>query len=137
MRWSRPTRLCRFDGRHAFDANETMIVLNRDVLWEDHLRSLETLANTASTLYVLVFDPRGYWKATCVPKRVGSFDNRLPFPERWRGLRDSDLIRECGVPGSLFVHANGFLATNVTLNGAVAMCTASQQSATRCLINVV
>lgn len=46
---------------------------------------------------------------------------RLSLPESWRGLRDEALSTESGVPGCIFVHANGFIGGNKTYDGALCM----------------
>jgi len=55
----------------------------------------------------------------------GSFTCRKPFPEGWRGLAGAELSSACGVPGSVFVHAGGFIGGNETREGALRMAQAS------------
>jgi uncharacterized UPF0160 family protein len=51
----------------------------------------------------------------------GSFESRLPLPAVWRGLRDEELSKECGIDGGVFVHMSGFIGGNKTYEGALAM----------------
>ena len=39
----------------------------------------------------------------------------------WRGLRDSQLSEESGIPGGVFVHMSGFIGGNDTYEGALEM----------------
>ena len=41
--------------------------------------------------------------------------------EEWRGLREDVLSTASGIPGGIFVHANGFIGGNKTFEGALAM----------------
>jgi uncharacterized UPF0160 family protein len=49
------------------------------------------------------------------------FNLRAPLPEPWRGHRDADLEAICGIPGSIFVHASGFIGGTKTREGALKM----------------
>lgn len=41
--------------------------------------------------------------------KLGSFENRKSLPEPWCGIRDEILSELTGIPGCIFVHANGFI----------------------------
>ena len=56
-----------------------------------------------------------------MPLTPGSFENRAPLPEPWRGIRDQELSDLSGIPGCVFVHASGFIGGNETYDGALAM----------------
>jgi uncharacterized UPF0160 family protein len=93
-----------------------------------HLRDLEDeeavkdVAMAKKVLYAIVWDnSRQQWACTAVAVRPDSFECRLAFPQEWRGLRDDDLAAKIGIPGSIFVHASGFLACNKTMEGMLAM----------------
>lgn len=51
----------------------------------------------------------------------GSFENRLPLPAVWRGLRDDELSKESGIDGCVFVHMSGFIGGAKTFEGALAL----------------
>jgi len=38
-----------------------------------------------------------------------TFDLRMPLHADWRGLRDEELAKVCGLDDVIFVHANGFI----------------------------
>ncbi|KAH3745876.1 metal-dependent protein hydrolase [Pelomyxa schiedti] len=120
-----------FKTRTRHHPSGRIMVLDTPAPWKDHLRDLEeeevkSLPPGASpsplVLYVLSFDSaRNQWAASCVTKRKGSFQNRLSFPEPWRGLVMEKLASVTSIPGSQFVHSSGFLACNATLAGAIQM----------------
>lgn len=60
-------------------------------------------------LYVLFQDSSGPWRIRAISKEPGSFQNRKPLPEKWRGVRDEQLSDLINVPGCIFVHASGFI----------------------------
>ena len=43
------------------------------------------------------------------------------LPSEWCGLRDKQLSEVSGIPGCVFVHANGFIGGNLTYQGALIM----------------
>ena len=75
--------------------------------------------------YALYADSGGNWRIQCVSEAEGSFVNRLSLPEPWCGVRDDALSELSGIPGCIFVHANGFIGGNKTKEGALAMAKAS------------
>jgi uncharacterized UPF0160 family protein len=46
---------------------------------------------------------------------------RLSLLAEWQGLRESELSDKSGIPGCIFVHANGFIGGNDTYEGALEM----------------
>ncbi len=56
-----------------------------------------------------------------VPITEESFSSRLGLPEAWRGVRDDELSNLIGIPGSIFVHASGFIGGNKTKEGVLEM----------------
>lgn len=89
------------------------LVLDRFCPWQEHLLDLEREgaggAAPGEVLYVMFCDRRGGWRGQAVPKALGSFENRCPFPEAWRGLRDAELSAAVGIEDGVFVHAAGFI----------------------------
>jgi uncharacterized UPF0160 family protein len=65
--------------------------------------------------------PNGNWMVDAMPPEPGSFDQRLPLPEAWAGLRDADLAAVCGVPDAVFVHARRFVGAARSREGAMEM----------------
>jgi len=97
--------------------------------YKDHLRDIEAehCRSTAEhpeppVLFVVVWDRgRKQWSAVAVEVRPGSFENKVPFPPQWRGLRDEELCAATGIPHCVFCHASGFLACNNELEDMLAM----------------
>jgi len=46
---------------------------------------------------------------------------RLSILSEWQGLRDQELSDKSGIPGCIFVHANGFIGGNQTYEGVLEM----------------
>jgi uncharacterized UPF0160 family protein len=61
------------------------------------------------------------WRIQAVSKAAGSFENRKSMPAAWCGLRDDQLSKLSGIPGCVFVHANGFIGGNGTYEGVLEM----------------
>ncbi|KAI1112988.1 putative UPF0160 protein C27H6.8 [Nemania sp. NC0429] len=114
--------------RRDYDAEGRVMVLEgQAVPWKDHLYMLEQEQGTGEqnkVLYVLYPEkpkPDAAWRIQAVPVAQGSFESRKALPEPWRGARDSALDEIAGVPGSIFVHASGFIGGNRTFEGAKAL----------------
>ena len=46
---------------------------------------------------------------------------RLSLRQEWCGFRDDELSQISGIPGCIFVHANGFIGGNRSKEGALEM----------------
>jgi len=99
--------------------------------WKDHVMSLEKELNVETSIkYVLYPDvANSKWRVQCVPIRNDSFVNRLSLPEKWRGVRDTELSNLTGIADCVFVHANGFIGGNATYEGVLKMATESLRQA--------
>jgi len=94
------------------------------VPWKEHLFELEEeqgLEGDSSILYTVYSDQNGLARVQCVPVQGLGFENRLSLPAAWRGLRDAELEKVCGVPGATFVHASGFIGGAKTREAVLAM----------------
>ena len=60
---------------------------------------------------------RGGYNVQAVPVQAGSRENRIPFPDDWRGLQGMEADIKC--PGMTFCHQAGFLAAFNTLEEAI------------------
>lgn len=93
--------------------------------WQEHLFDIEEESGDAALLgrakYCLFADSRGSWRVQAVPAKRGSFDLRKSLPKQWCGVRDQELSDLSGIPGCVFVHANGFIGGNATEDGATTM----------------
>ncbi|KAI9600997.1 hypothetical protein H4Q26_000791 [Puccinia striiformis f. sp. tritici PST-130] len=90
----------------------------------DHLHTLEKTALTEKDerpLYVLYSDESQNWRIQAIPVTPGGFESRKALPESWRGLRDSALSDHIGIPGSVFIHASGFIGGHQSFDGALQM----------------
>lgn len=113
-----------FEERNAVHPSGKVLHLSSYCPWQDYLFELEQeVGLPGHILYVLYGDPKGSSvRIHAVPEKIGSFLLRAPLPEPWRGLRDEMLDDAVGgVQGCTFVHANGFIGGNKTLNGAMKM----------------
>ena len=118
-------------GRHEVHPGGRVIRLPRYCPWKDHLYSLESEMGVEEPLLYCLFedDREKKWRITCVSETPQSFVNRLSLPEAWRGLRGEELSQVSGIPGCIFVHANGFIGGNDTFEGALAMVTKALEGA--------
>ena len=111
-----------FRKRHEVDASGQLLVLDRFCPWKEHLLEIEAENGAAgSVIYVLYGDASGSWRIQAVPDRVDSFSNRRPLPKAWQGIRDEALSQLTGIPGCVFIHANGFIGGHKNKEGALAM----------------
>ncbi|KAI1179242.1 putative UPF0160 protein C27H6.8 [Nemania sp. FL0916] len=110
-------------------AGRVMVLEGQAVPWKDHLYTLEEEQSEGAEdqnklLYVLYPEkptPDAKWRIQAVPVSKDSFQSRKPLPEPWRGARDAALDEITGVPGSVFVHASGFIGGNATFEGVKAL----------------
>lgn len=115
-----------FSRRAEVDAaGRIMVFRGTSAPWKDHLYTLEEEnQEDGKVLYVLYPEspaPDSKWRVQCVPESKDSFQSRRPLPEAWRGFRDEELDGITGIPGTVFVHAAGFIGGNKTFEGALAM----------------
>jgi len=111
-------------GSEKVHASGEIIRLPQFCPWQEHLFDLEEERGMwGKVKYCLFQDSRGGWRVQAVSKQRGSFVNRLSLPEKWRGVRDQALSDLTGIPGCIFVHANGFIGGNATEEGALSMAT--------------
>jgi len=116
-------------SRMENDPSGDIMVLPQFCPWKSHIYELEKELSTESApiaiKYVLYEDSSGKWRIQCVSVNPASFENRLSLPEPWQGVRDEKLSELSGIPGCIFVHANGFIGGNMTKEGVMAMAQAS------------
>ncbi|TRY62004.1 hypothetical protein TCAL_13998 [Tigriopus californicus] len=90
--------------------------------YKEHLFDLEEEQGIAGhILYAVFADSNGSWRVSAVPVKDQAFESRLKLPAAWLALRDEELSGTSGIPGCVFVHANGFIGGNATKQGALAM----------------
>lgn len=83
------------------------------------------LAADLPVLYAIYPVPGGNWMVDAMPPEAGSYEQRMPLPEAWAGLRGEALAVECGVPDAVFVHPRRFIGAAGSKVGALTMATLS------------
>jgi uncharacterized UPF0160 family protein len=101
---------------HARSADPRVLELDRKLPWEGPV-----FAHGLPVLYAVYPAPNGNWMVDAMPPEPGSFDQRLPLPEAWAGLREADLAAACGVPDAVFAHARRFVGAARSRQGAMEM----------------
>ncbi|XP_020525919.1 UPF0160 protein MYG1, mitochondrial-like [Amborella trichopoda] len=114
-------------ARHEIDSSGEIMVLKKFCPGKLHLFELEEeMKIEPSVKYVLYEDERRKkWRVQKVAIAPDRFKSWRPLPSSWRGLRDSELPYESGIPGCVFVHMSGFIGGNNTYEGALAMAKAA------------
>jgi uncharacterized UPF0160 family protein len=94
---------------------------NNSYNFKDYMDEIEYLDTTGSKMfYSLSYDTlRSQWNAIALPVSSTNTSLRMPFPQEWRGLSGQSLEATTRVPGSLFVHLSGFMASHKTKEGLV------------------
>ena len=101
-------------------SEERIIVLPQFAPWQEYVLTSED-PKAAEALYVVFPSNRGGYNVQAIPDAVGSFGNRKPLPESWRGVPVNDLQAVSGVADANFCHKGGFIGGADSLNGALAM----------------
>jgi uncharacterized UPF0160 family protein len=114
------------EERWKYDKAGRILVLPHNVPWNTLLPDME-LIHGEPILYVVSMDSgRGSrFSAVAVRTHPNTFESRLPFPPKWRGLRDEAAAEATGVEGTKFVHASGFLAASSSMAGIIELCNRS------------
>lgn len=102
-------------------ADEPVLVLDKHIDgWRETVLTSEN-PKAKDLLYgVFLADDRTKWNVQAIPPSLDNMTGqRKPFPEAWRGLRDSALVEASGVDSALFCHINGFFASAKTEEGAI------------------
>lgn len=87
------------------------------VPWQDHIFNIDS-SKAKEAIYVVFPSNRGGFNVQAVPDKPGSFDQKTPLPEEWRGLRDDELSKASGVKDAIFCHPNGFICAANSLENA-------------------
>lgn len=101
-------------------SEERIIVLPQFAPWQGYVLNSED-AKAAEALYVIFPSNRGGYNVQAIPDAIGSFGNRKPLPESWRGIPANDLQAVSGVSDANFCHKGGFIGGADSLDGALAM----------------
>jgi uncharacterized UPF0160 family protein len=111
------------ENRYEVDASGEIILMTECACpWKEHLFGLEEEKGIEGVIkFTLYADLNGTWRVQCVPEKTKNFTNRLSLKKEWCGLRDDELSQISGIPGCVFVHANGFIGGNKSKEGALRM----------------
>jgi uncharacterized UPF0160 family protein len=101
-------------------SEDQIIVLPQFAPWQEYVLTSED-SKAADALYVVFPSNRGGYNVQAIPDAIGSFGNRKPLPEAWRGVPANDLQAVSGVADAKFCHKGGFIGGADSLNGAMAM----------------
>jgi len=108
-------------NRKEIEASGAIAVLPMSCPWKGHLFDIEKEQGIEGEIQYVLFGDNDNWRLQSVPVSLEGFDNRAPIAAEWRGKRDDELSQISGIPGGIFVHANGFIGGNKTKEGVIAM----------------
>uniref|UniRef100_A0A1I7XPI4 WWE domain-containing protein n=1 Tax=Heterorhabditis bacteriophora TaxID=37862 RepID=A0A1I7XPI4_HETBA len=102
------------DERMQVDGSGRIVYISSGgVPWKEHFFQLEEEQSLSSQkiAYMIFQDSTsGSYRVQAIPNnKLSTFDNRIPLPKEWRGLRNSELSTISGIPGCVFVHIGGWL----------------------------
>jgi uncharacterized UPF0160 family protein len=95
-----------------------VMVLDRKLPWEKAVfeRGLDRV------LFAVYPNDEGTsWYCRTVPPEPGSFDQRLPLPAAWGGLRDEEFSAAAGVPDGVFCHPSLFICAARSRDSVLAL----------------
>ncbi len=110
---ARATTLVLAAARDAPDPR--IVVLDRKLPWE---KAVHEGALDALLFIVYPNEDGSAWSCRSVPPDPGSFGQRLPLPEPWRGLNDAAFAEAAGIPDGTFCHPSGFMCGARSLESA-------------------
>jgi uncharacterized UPF0160 family protein len=103
-------------SRSAHDPR--IVVLDRKLPWEAAVYD----GGLSEALYVIYPDEGPTrWYCRSVSVAQNSFDQRLPLPDRWAGLRDREFSQAAGIPDGVFCHPSRFICAATSRASAIAL----------------
>jgi len=113
-------------SRSAEDAR--IVVLDRKLPWEAAVYD----GGLTDALYVIYPDEaHARWYCRSLSVAQNSFDQRLPLPERWAGLRDREFSQAAGIADGVFCHPSRFICAATSRASAIALAQRSIEAAER------
>jgi uncharacterized UPF0160 family protein len=100
---------------HAAGADPRILELPRSMPWQGIVHE-----HDLPVVYA-IYERDGDWMIAAMPETPGGFDQRVPLPEEWAGLRDADIQKATGIPDAVFVHAARFCGAARSKEGALGM----------------
>jgi len=111
-------------SRSADDAR--ILVLDRKLPWEAAVYD----GGLTDALYVIYPDEaHARWYCRSVSVAQNSFDQRLPLPERWAGLRDREFSQAAGIADGVFCHPSRFICAATSRASAIILAQRSIEGA--------
>ena len=95
-----------------------VMVLEKFAPWQEFIFSSEN-EKAKNILFVVFPSNRGGYNWQCVPATLGSFAQRHPVPQEWRGLSGKELQEVTGVTTATFCHPAGFIGGAETREDAI------------------
>ncbi len=108
------------------NSNNGVMIMNSRLPWEENLL-LSINPKSSEILYIIrpgKTENDGY-SINAVPVGIGSFVDKLPFPQEWRGKSTEELKKITGINSITFCHRTGFLAVALTFEDAIKCATES------------
>jgi uncharacterized UPF0160 family protein len=112
-----------FSNRKNHHHSGKIMYIESSCSWKDALIKVERAEQAdGEILFVLYHDKLdGNYRVQAVPQSQGSFELRRGLKEEWRGLRDEELEKANGIPGSVFCHINGFIGVGTSFESVLEM----------------
>jgi len=100
---------------HAASADPRILELPRSLPWQGavHERDLPVV--------YAIYERDGDWMIAAMPSTPSGYDQRVPLPKEWAGLRGAEIQKATGVPDAVFVHAARFCGAAGSKEGALRM----------------
>lgn len=111
-------------------ADSPVLVIDKNIDgWRETVLASEN-PKAKNLLYgVFLADDGSKWNVQAIPPSLDNMTGqRKPFPEAWRGLRDTGLAEVTGVDSAIFCHNNGFFASAKTKEGAIELAKKAAES---------
>ena len=97
-----------------------VMVLDQFAPWQEFVFS-STNSKADEIQFVVFPSNRGGYNWQCVPDGLGSFEQRKPVPEEWKGLNGPDIQKVTGIATATFCHPAGFIGGAETFADAYAL----------------
>ncbi len=95
-----------------------IMVMEKYIPWLEYIFS--PAYEKAKEIWFVVFPSnRGGYNWQCVPDKFGSFGQRKPVPNEWKGLKNEELRAVTGVSTATFCHQAGFIGGAEKLEDAI------------------
>jgi uncharacterized UPF0160 family protein len=100
---------------HAAGADPRILVLPRSMPWQGVVHDHDL------PVVFAIYETNGEWMIAAMPSNPSGYDQRVPLPEKWAGLRGAEIQEATGVADAVFVHAARFCGAAGSKEGALKM----------------